>query len=275
MVVGSAALLAAAVVLSAPASPDDDRREVRLAAMPTAEEVVDAPTLDRLAPGDVLVVRVTDGVANASGRVQQCRLTADGVDRCTNAFPVLFDGDGAAAFQYQLVDPGGCGSTNTCVVVVADEDGERAAFAFTFFGTDAPPPPQVALSPRGPYEPGDRVQVEVSSLRPGSAARVAFCAEECGGESRITAGDDGTARATVVVGERCRDCGVVVVTGSGRTRVGVEFTSLPAPELDPPRLVGGLAVAAALLLLAWRIIVSVDWRPPSEAATPELDREVV
>src|SRR5262245_16531148 len=125
MVVGSAVVFVAAVVLAAPASPDDDRREVRLAAIPADEEAVDAPTLDRLTPGDVLVVRVTGGVADASGLVRQCRLTAEGVDGCTNSFPVLFDDDGAAAFQYQLVDPGGCGSTEVCVVVVGDDDAER------------------------------------------------------------------------------------------------------------------------------------------------------
>jgi hypothetical protein len=275
MVAASAVVLVAAAVLAAPPGADDDRRDVRLAAIPTDEEPVDPPTLDRLAPGDVLVVRVAGGVANASGDVYQCRLTADGVDRCTNAFPVLFDDDGEAAFQYQLVDPGGCGGTDACVVVVADDDAERWAYAFTIFGSAAPPPPHVALSPRGPYEPGDRVQVEVSSLAPGSAVRVAFCAEECGGEARITAGDDGTASTTVRVGERCRDCGVVVVAGTARMRVDVEFTAAPAPERDPQRLIAGLAVAAVFLLLAWRIIVGVDWTPASEAATPELDHEVV
>ena len=40
------------------------------------------------------------------------------------------------------------------------------------------------------------------------------------------------------------------------------------------RLVAGLAVAAAALLAAWRTIVAVDWRPPSEAQVPDDDGDV-
>ena len=48
---------------------------------------------------------------------------------------------------------------------------------------------------------------------------------------------------------------------------------MPPPTVgyDMTRLVAGLAVAALALLLAWRTVVAVDWRPPSEAQVPDTD----
>lgn len=55
-----------------------------------------------------------------------------------------------------------------------------------------------------------------------------------------------------------------------RTLLALEFTAPPPPVWRPDRLIAGLSVAAALIALAPRIVVTVDWRPPSEAETPEL-----
>ena len=271
--IGALALAVAAVVATS-AAPPDDRREVRLQAAPPSDLTVDAPVIDRLADGDLLVVRVSDGVGGAPGQVRQCRLTVDGFGRCANVFPIQFDDDGAATFQYQVFDLDRCdGTGGACAIVVNDEDGTRIAHAVTVFGASAPPAPTVTLEPPGPYRPGARVRVDVSSLPAGAVARVAFCAEECGGETRVVAGDDGTATANIAVGERCGDCGVVVVSGATIQRVDVRFTSLPSPGYDAARLVAGLGLAAVFLLLAWRIVRGVDWRPPSEADAPELEDE--
>jgi hypothetical protein len=272
-VITTLALVGAAVVATS-AAPPDDRREVRLQAAPADDLTVDAPVIDRLDDGELLVVRVTDGVDGASGLVQQCRLTVEGFAECANLFPIQFDDEGAATFQYQVFDRDGCdGSGAVCAVVVGDEDGTRLAHAVTIFGASAPPAPEVTLTPPGPYVPGARVRVEVSSVPSGGVARVAFCAEGCGAETRVVAADDGTATATIAVGERCSDCGVVVVSGASSQRVEVQFVALPSPGYDAARVVVGLALAAVFLVVAWRIVRGVDWRPPSEADAPELDDE--
>jgi hypothetical protein len=51
----------------------------------------------------------------------------------------------------------------------------------------------------------------------------------------------------------------------------VSFAPLLTPGYDARRLAIGLVVAAVLLAAAWRIVAAVDWRPPSEADTPDLD----
>ncbi|MBA3286769.1 MAG: hypothetical protein H0U21_01915 [Acidimicrobiia bacterium] len=55
-----------------------------------------------------------------------------------------------------------------------------------------------------------------------------------------------------------------------RTLLALEFTAPPTARYGAGRLIAGLSVAAALIALAPRIVVTVDWRPPSEAETPEL-----
>jgi hypothetical protein len=267
-----APIVAALVAVLAWSVPvDDDRETVRLQAGPSDEHLVAAPTVDGLSDGDVVVVRVSDGEPGAQGSVLQCRLTVDGFSGCTNLFPVQFDADGAAAFQYQLADLGGCGAAGACVVRVSDVDHGLEAHAFTVFGEPAPSPPEVALTPAGPYEPGDRVTVTVTDVAPGTEVRTAFCAAECDGATTVVADAAGTAETTVVIGARCDDCGVAVVGAASSQVVPTPFTRPPGPDYDGFRLFAGLIAAALLLLIAWRIIVTVDWRPPSEAEAPELD----
>ena len=203
--------------------------------------------------------------------MRQCTVTVTGFERCGNRFPVQFGAEGQATFQYQLVDPGGCDGGAACAVVVGDRAGERLAYAFTVFGGPAPPPPAVALTPPGPYEPGDDVRVEVSSLVPGARVRAAFCATTCGPSTTSTADGAGTAAVGVSVGERCGGCGIVVVAGASSALVPVSFVPPPSADYDLARVVAGLLAAALFLLLARRIVVSVDWRPPSEAQIPDVD----
>jgi len=261
----------ALVILGAGQPGDDDQHQVRLRAGRVDDVIVAGPTIDELDDGDVLTVQLTDGTPSAAGTVRQCTVTVTGFERCVNRFPVQFGAEGEATFQYQLVDPGGCDGVAACVVVVGDDQGERLAYAFTVFGGPAPPPPEVTLDPPGPYEPGDDVRVEVSSLLPGAMIRAAFCATTCGPSTAATADGAGMAAVRVTVGRRCGGCGIVVVAGASSSLVPVSFVPPPSADYAAPRLVAGLAGAAVFLLLARRIVTGVDWRPPSEAQVPDVD----
>jgi hypothetical protein len=263
--------LAALVLVALPAGADDDRRVVRLHATPADDAVLAVPTVDELDDGDVLVVQLTDGVPDAAGAVRQCLVTATGFSRCANPFPVRFDGDGAATFQYQLADPGGCDGGAACAVVVSDDAGERIAYAFTVFGGPAPAPPTVRLAPPGRYEPGDDAGLDVSGLPPGGRVRAAFCTESCGPTSSTTADGAGNARLRVTLGDRGADARIVVVAGASSSVLDVPFAPPPSANYDGPRLVAGLAAAAVFLLAAVRLVVTTDWRPPSEAQVPDVD----
>jgi hypothetical protein len=251
------ALLAVAAVLGA--GPSDGPAPVEL----RAAIADDAPTwavVDDLADGDVLRVRVIDGEPGRGGTVAQCSTS------CWNRFPVTFDADGVARFQYEL-DRRSCDPQASCVVRV--EVGARTAVAFTVFGGPAPPAPTAVIVPDGPVAPGAQVTVQVDGLAPGADVQLSFCAEACGGRRVAAADETGRATLTVPVGARCDGCGIAVVAGSSRAMLPVRFVAAPAPRYDPMRLLAFLALAGALLAVAWRLVVTTDWRPPSEAAVPD------
>ena len=263
-------LLATVVMLAVPMASADGSQEVRLRMQPSSRLSSPAPVLDRLEDGDVLRVFVSGGAPGARATVRQCTRAATGFTGCRNVFPVQFDNDGSAAFQYQISDPGDCGVTGSCAIAVDDHDGS-VAYALTVFGAPAPLPPDVVLTPAGPYEPGDTVRVDLASLPPGAVTQVAFCTPGCNAFGTAQADADGRATASVVIEERCSECFIAVLGGGAETFVPVEFSSVPAADYSPIRLVVGLSAAAAMLLVAWWIIASVNWRPPSEASTPEFD----
>ena len=103
------------------------------------------------------------------------------------------------------------------------------------------------------------------------ASRSGTASPECGRFTRAVADPQGRATTSVVIGPDCERCGIAVIGGSQASLTGVEFAPSPQPGYETRRLTIGLLVAAALLVVAWRIVASVDWRPPSEAATPDLD----
>lgn len=267
----AAAAVAALTLAVLAGGEEGDENRVDLHAVPADVSVVAAPSIGELEDGSVLAIRVDGGPEGARGHVQQCERTVSGFRGCTNRFPVLFDEDGVAFFQYQVVDLGDCGATGSCVLLVRDDDGQHEAYGFTIFGAEAPPPPSVTLSPSGPYAAGDEVRVEVANLTPGAPIEAAFCGDTCASLRRATAGEDGTATAVVVIGPRCQDCGITVVAAAGSSFTETRFVPPPTADYDLPRLIAGLIAAAAFLILAALIIATVDWRPPSEAQTPELD----
>jgi hypothetical protein len=119
-------------------------------------------------------------------------------------------------------------------------------------------------------EPRETVRVDASGLVPGALVQAAFCEQTCDRAERAVAADDGTARLDVTVGGSCRRCRIVVVGGAAVARTPLTFVAPPTARYDAWRTVTGLGAAAAFLLVAWWLIATVDWRPPSEAATPEL-----
>lgn len=245
---------------------------VHLAAMARDEQsVVPTPVLDRLTGGDVLDISLVDGPAGAKGMVRQCVRAFRGTTGCTNRYPVQFGDRGDARFQYQLTDPGDCGPGGSCVLVVDDLDGERRALAVLVFGGPAPPPPVVTISPTELIEEGDEVRVDIAGLQPDSAVQVGYCEPECTTPTRVVANALGQATSTVIVGAPCGRCGVAVIGSGHDTLTAVPFVPPPRADYDARRLTLGLIVAAGLLVAAWRIVATIDWRPPSEADTPDLD----
>ena len=80
----------------------------------------DRPVVDRLPARSVLRINATGFETNGTGFVEQCTLT-----RCANGFPVVFDINGVAHFQYLVSDtfaaglaPSSCRADQPpCVVV--------------------------------------------------------------------------------------------------------------------------------------------------------------
>ena len=115
-------------------------------------------------------------------------------------------------------------------MVVGDAGGRRVAVVSTVFGGPAPPPPEVELTSPGPYEPGQPVRIAIVALSPGANVSAAFCGVSCGVPSTARADAAGRATVEVSVGDRCRDCGVVVVSGSRSALVTVPLVPPPPPS---------------------------------------------
>jgi len=230
-----------------------------------------SPVLDRLVDGDVLDVTVTDGAPGARGTVRQCVRSLSGVGSCVNAFPMQFGDRGDARFQYRIVDTGRCGPAATCVLVIDNAGATRRAIAHTVFGGPAPPAPIVAIRPARLVEEGDEVRVIIGALTPGAVVQVGYCSPGCSQFNRVVADPLGLATTSVVIEADCARCGIAVIGGAYDSLTAVPFAPPPQPGYDASRLTVGLLVGAALLVAAWRIVAAVDWSPPSEAATPDLD----
>jgi hypothetical protein len=236
---------------------------------------------------------------HATGAVQQCT-----ADRCTNAFPVVFDAGGHARFQYQLDVPGARDARGSecrahappCAVHVSD--GDRDAFAVTVFREVAPPPRRVVLlvdDPDGRVRNGASVRLHVEGFAPRERLRAVLCAapathgtRRCGTPGPVAAfavDAAGTGATSLVVdegpvgssGARCdrhSRCGIVVLSGGGRVPgpvVPIVFAAEPGARYEAGRLAGGLTLAVVLGLAAVVLVRRTDWRQPSEADTPELD----
>jgi hypothetical protein len=226
---------------------------------------------------------------------------------CSNSFPVTFGDGGAARLQYLIgaevwVGPSVTASCRAddppCVVRVSS--GGAAASVITVFGGAAPPPRTVSVEqPSSGIADGATVMVTATGFTPGERVQAMLCAapasygtRRCGRPGAVapfTIGADGTGRASIEIrrvrvgteGVACgreTPCGIVV--SSARSFVPnavapITFAAGPSATYDTARVVTGLLLAAMLLAIAWFLARTTDWRKPTEADTPALDRAVV
>lgn len=268
--------------------------EVHVVATPPGRFPPNPPAVDRLPPAAVLSVTASGFAPDTDGAVAQCRAAGD---PCRASFPVRFDGSGTARFQFLVTsrDPAGrvhCAPAS-CRLVVRGP-GDRVGTAATVFGGAALPRPRAVVTPGPGVHDGQRVRVSASGFPPGARLEAALCgppglppAEWCGRPALVlTAGPDGAAAGRFIVrsgpvGSRrhpCRrasPCGLAVVAPAHFTGAPVQpvaFSAGRGAGYYPARVAAGLALAAALLVLAWWLVRTTDWSEPSEAATPEMDR---
>jgi hypothetical protein len=258
--------------------------------------------VDRLAGQSVLRITAKGFEPNSTGLVEQCTVAG-----CANAFPVLFDATGGARLQYLVGDafaaefepPSRCRADEPpCVVHVHSNDD--SAFLTTFFHDVAPGPRSVAIEPSaGSLADGTRVRVTVAGFNPGERVQAMLCAApdtfgptRCGAPgpvSSFTIGAGGRGRTVLVIREgrvgsagvacgRGATCGIVVAHARSSVPapvIPIAFAAGPAARYDPFRSLSGLTAAFVLLLVAFFVARSTDWRKPTEADTPELDRAVL
>jgi hypothetical protein len=252
---------------------------------------------DELAVGSVLRIDAA-GFEPGTGAVRQCVRASE--IRCANRLDIDFDDDGVASFHYALGDPaaaveGGCGPRgDRCYVLVTDEADNHAEID-TVFGARAAPAGSVSVEPNAAIaNDGSDLEVSVVDHPPGTATVLLCAAPATGGTQRCRAltepgglrvGPDGTGSASVLVtpgsvgSQRMpcdwrHRCAIVVDSDEAFTRAPprpVGFAAPPGAGYDPGRLVIGLLVAGALVLVALWLAFFTDWAPIGEAAAPEID----
>ena len=275
-----------------------------VAMVATAGGEFPAPSVvDELVDGTVLRVVALGFSAQGSGRVEQCVIAAGRLGSCGNSFPVEFDQNGNARFQYLvtatflptgLSAPADCTSPLlTCAVRLVA--GSRSAVAGTVFGAAFSRGVVTIMPEPTALEDGSVITVRAHGLAPDTIARVVVCAapaisgrERCGAPGpharlRVDSEGRGSARLTIRgtrVGDReveCNqdvECGVSVTSATGTPLVqvvGISFSRGPGASYQGSRLVFGLAAAAVLVLFALYLFRTTDWRKPTEADTPALD----
>ncbi len=251
------------------------------------------PRLGDVVDGDVLDMAVTNFEANAAGRVELC----DGAAPvCSGAYPVTFDENGRARFQYRVARPdfAACATTGLpCRVRVVA--GDRAVSLQVWFDAPAPPLGWVTLSRRTALRDGDEIEIRVTDLAPGQEVIATMCAapanrgiERCGSPAaEVTIALDGqgrgSARYVVRAGPTGREriaCGrgstcAIAVLSSNRDALAevrtIEFAQSEGANLTGGRLTIGLGLAAALIAFAILGFRRVDWSVAGDAAAPEID----
>ena len=251
-----------------------------------------------LAPDAVVRVQVDGFEWHERGSVQQCVVELGRQTACGEAFPVQFDGDGRADFQFAVksdIAAGGCRiGQPTCLLRVTGESGARQASVQTVL-VDSLTPGEVRIEPSGPLADGQTVDVVVSGFPPGVTATAVLCAPpeiydarrcrppepastfaiDAAGVGRTTlrvaAGRLGSDAA--VCGPR-RECGIAVVVGGGfvaAPAAPIRLSLGPGVAYDGGRVLLGVVMAIALIGAAVVIARRTDWTKPAEAATPDLD----
>lgn len=251
-----------------------------------------------LTPDAVLRVQVDGFGWHERGSVQQCVVELSRQTACAEPFPVQFDGEGRADFQFAIrsdISPGGCRlGQPTCLLRVTGESAPRQASVQTVL-VDQLKPGEVRIEPAGPLADGQTVHVIVSGFPPGTTATAVLCAppegydaRRCGAPeptSTFTIDSAGAARTTLTVaagrlgsdaalcGPR-RVCGIAVVVGGGFVAAPVtppRFSAGQGVDYDGGRVLLGVLTAMVLIGAAVVLARGTDWTKPTEAATPDLD----
>ena len=251
-----------------------------------------------LAVDSVVRVEVHGFGWHERGSVQQCVVELGRQTACGEPFPVQFDGDGRADFQFAVrgdIAPGACRlGQPTCLLRVTGESAARQASVQTVL-VDRLTPGEVRIEPGGPLADGQTVGVIVSGFPPGTTATAVLCAppevydaRRCGApepSSTFAIDPAGAGRTTLTVaagrlgsdaalcGPR-RVCGIAVVVGGGFVAAPVtpvRFSAGPGVDYDGGRVLFGVLTAMALIGAGVLIARRTDWTKPTEAATPDLD----
>ena len=251
-----------------------------------------------LAPEAVVRVKIDGFEWHERGSVQQCVVELGRQTACGEPFPVQFDGDGRADFQFAVrgdISPGGCRvGQPTCLLRVTGESSTRHVSVPTVL-VDRVTAGEVRVDPAGPLADGQTVDLFVSGFPPGSTATAVLCAppelydaRRCGPPepaSTFTIDAAGAGRTTLKVaagrlgsdaalcGPR-RLCGISVVVDGGFVAgpvAPVRFSLGPGPQYDGARVLLGVVMAMALIGAAVVIARRTDWTKPTEAATADLD----
>ena len=202
------------------ADDDDGTRAVSVEATTAGAWGVAVPVVDRLDDGDVLAITVTDGVARSEGTVRQCTQTATGFDGCTNRFPVQFGDDGRRRFQYRSSIPARAAGrrpaswSSVMPAAIARPSWPRCSAARRRLH-----PPPCSRRP-GRTRRARRSPSRCPTCTPAPTSRRRSAPRRAAVPRHAVAEPDGTATIAVTVGDRCRGCGVVVVSGAGAARAG-------------------------------------------------------
>jgi Neocarzinostatin family len=258
------------------------------------------PVVGGLPTRTVMYITASGFPPSATGTVEQCS-----VGGCAHAFPVTFDANGDARFQYLVRDdfaaafapPSTCRADAAPCVVTVSAPEMRAHFT-TVFHDAAPAERRVTLTPGAEgLVDGALVLVTATGFEAGEQVQAMLCAApdtfgstRCGAPgplAQFTIGADGTGTASLTLregrvgsdGARCTrgsgPCGIVVIdprSAAPGVVAAFAFATGPGANYERDRLATGLVVALALLALASFLVRTTDWRKPSEADTPELDR---
>jgi hypothetical protein len=258
------------------------------------------PVADELTPASVLRVHVRGFPSLARATVKQCLAATS---TCGNRFPVIFDENGQAFFQYLVSErftpsssPNRCRAGDApCSLVVEDEDGGTRAEVQTLFVDAAPKPGRIQVTPSTGLAEGQLATVEVRDYPPGARVTAMLCSppdargpRRCGAPgptATLTVGRDGTGSTRLRVGTgpvgtegvRCDQsvtCGVSVASDTVFTRapvVPIVFAGPGGADLEPIQIAVGLAIAVVLLGAATLLVKTTDWSPVGEVAAPEID----
>lgn len=243
------------------------------------------PGVGGLRDGSVVLLELSGFTPDTTGTVEQCVYRDGGLTSCGNSFGVRFDATGTARAQYQVsVAPtvSSCsGYVRPCMIAIDDHHGRRAVGA-SIFGHPLPDPGVVTVTPAIGLRRGERVRVEVSQYPPGAEVYLARCTPSgawaplactrLDTDETMTVGADGSAQSVVEVTGSASWLAVLSEDVWPRAAVvRLTFREPTGPSLATRQTVVALAVSVALLAIAAWLWLRTDWRPPSEAATAELD----